>query len=241
MKRPDEHENRVSQGTATTQRNHLRRLNRTLALTGCGALLLGGGALAANSALNPGDTIHGGAPSGPPQNRMAQDQTVLLSGASPIGGPWRLVSYRSEGVRDGSTVIEPRGLTCIRLILDDPPQGSPQAGSGWCGDVKGNFNAASLPIRDSSGRSEVLLFGNAPKSASAVKLTADGGKTDQVATRDGGTTYSGTVWAMPTAPALNNARVAWVHSNGSPDPDQRMVSDQLDRGRRIHNASEGRN
>jgi len=226
--------NTVSQPQiAVLRRVFGRRYVAVAAVALVGALAVAVAAMAADGALSEGDVVKGGTPSGPPANRMAQDQSVLLTGFSPVAGRWSIVTFQSEGIKnDSGTTIEPKGLTCVRLVLSDPPAGTPEVGSGWCGDVKGGFNAGAVPVKDAAGHSEVVLFGRAPTDAAAVNYSAAGVKDVRVKTKPG-PVGDGNVWAVPVSPEGDDAAVRWVDSTGAPGGSSRDVADQMKRARAL--------
>jgi hypothetical protein len=190
---------------------------------------------AASGVLDVGSVIPGGKPTGPPENRLDVDETILAKGTDPVAGPWQIRSYKSKGmgVYHGE-VLEPAGLPCIRLVLIDPPVGTLLTGSGFCGEAgKGGFDIADVPVRDSSGRVVVLLFGHAPEDAAGVELTAGGGTRIRVNTLEGPADVPGDVWQITTPPDLESARVDWLHADGRAAGADLDASIHLDRGRRL--------
>jgi hypothetical protein len=144
----------------------------TVAAVG-GLLLIVGGAAAATGLLPVGSEIKAGGDQENPYEHGADDQTIVARGTSAIAGPWRLTTLRTAGDENS-----PAG-DCVQLLLTQPPPGSPIAGTLLCQDAgKAEFKADSVPVVNAvSGDAETLVFGAAPASTSAVRLTLDGGKT----------------------------------------------------------------
>lgn len=184
-----------------------RRLLLTLGLAGGLAVTAAAGA--ATGVFSVGETIRGGEP-GPPEYRMRSDETVLATGSSPIAGTWRITAYRSE-----ASESQPAGLPCIRLVLDEPPKGTPVIGSGFCGEVGGDFSASSVAVKGSSGEAELIIFGLAPSDADAVELVPEGERTVSARTRRGPATYRrGVVWAITVQPGPRRGQIEWRDGNG---------------------------
>lgn len=222
---------------ATLRRSFHRRGVRGFALGFICLLAAAATAGAAAGVLDVGSVIQGGKPTGPPENRVEVDETILAKGIAPVAGPWEIRSWTSqESVYQGE-VIEPAGLPCIRLVLSDPPAGSQMTGSGFCGEAgKAGFDMSGLPVRDSSGRVVVLLFGRAPEGAAAVKLTARGGRNVQVGTLEGPADVPGDLWQVTTSPDVENARVDWLRHDGTAAGADLDASIQLDTPRRLASA-----
>jgi hypothetical protein len=165
-----------------------------------------------------GTVVAGGAPSGPPDFRQPVDETVLAAGSLPIGGRWRLTSYESARTMHDGVEVEPAGLPCMRLMLASPPPGTPFAGRGHCGERgEGGFSVSSLAVRDAaSGRTEVVLFGAAPETATAVRLSVGDEVSAAVNVQPGPDGFAGDVWVMPVDPGKvpRSAEVHWIGRNG---------------------------
>jgi hypothetical protein len=221
------------------QRSRLRRPfygrgARTLALGFVCLLAVATTAGAAAGVLDVGSVIPGGKPTGPPENRLDVDETILASGIAPVAGPWQIRTYKSKGIVYQGEVLEQAGAPCIRLVLTDPPAGTLLTGSGFCGEAgNSGFDIADVPVRDSSGRVVVLLFGHTPEGAAGVELTAGGGKRIRVDTLEGPADVPGDVWEMTVPPDLENARVDWLHQDGTAAGADLNASIHLDRGRRL--------
>jgi hypothetical protein len=199
-----------------------RRLDRRARLGGrlvavavLAGLIAATAASAVGGVFSVGSVIPGGEPSGPPENRQTADETVLATGTSPIAGPWRMTAYESQGTVENGEVIEPAGLPCIRLMLSEPPAGTPFAGRGHCGERgSGGFDVAGLPVRDAGGRSEILLFGRTPESTSWVDVAGEGGRRLRAQLHEGPSNLSGDVWVVAAPPDLERPRVTRSDGNG---------------------------
>lgn len=168
-----------------------------------------------------GDILPRGAPTG---GDSLADETVVATGTSPVGGPWRITSYTSEATIVDGMVTEPAGLPCIRMMLVNPGR-TPITGTGWCGDVRGGFGESALPVQDDAGRREIILFGRAPEEASVVEVRSDSGElVREEETYDGPAHFSGDVWAIvvPAGPAVTS--VAWKGGSGAAPRDPKDVS-----------------
>jgi hypothetical protein len=195
-----------------------RRLLRPLALAMVGALLIATAAGAATGVLSVGSVIPGGGDSGFEHDAASPEQTVLATGTAPVAGPWQLTTYRSEGiVDDQGDVAEPKGMPCIRFLLTAPPATNPINGSAFClAPGKAEFNTMSIPVLDeASEKSELVLYGFAPRNAASVQLTAADGKTIRTDTEPGGTKFPGTTWVIAAPPGLEAAELDWVDRSGN--------------------------
>jgi hypothetical protein len=150
-----------------------------LGLSGVGA------AGATTGILSVGDVIPAGEPSPGNPNQLRVDETVLAKGTASIAGPWHLTAHTSE--ESGG---QPGGLPCIRLVLLQPPSGTPIDSSGFCGDVGQDFGAVSLPVVDGAGEAELLVLGLAPEDAATVRVRSGTGDTAQATTREGPPSFS---------------------------------------------------
>jgi len=199
-------------GSDPTEREPGRRLSRVaLALVVAGCVAGAGAAAAASGVLSVGDVISAGEPSTPPEHELSVDETVLATGSTPVAGPWRMTTHQSE--QSGG---QPAGLPCIRLVLTDPPKGTPLGGSGFCGEVGQGFGAVSLPVVTDSGEAELLILGQAPEGAAAVRLTSADGATVRVATREGGAAYEGgDVFVMIVPPGMDQGELTYLDQDGT--------------------------
>ena len=143
-------------------------------------------------------------------------EVVLARGTTPVAGDWRLSTYRSQGtVDERGEIVEPRGLRCVRLELARPPGGSPFQGQGYCGERgRDGFDATRLPVRDAQGRTEILLFGQAPRAAVAVQLELPGRAAIRREPYDGSARLPGDVWLIPAPPRAERAAVSWLDDRG---------------------------
>lgn len=208
----------------------LRRGRGVVVAAVVGALVVAGAAAAATDVLSVGSVIPGGEPSGPPEHRLPVAETVVAKGSSPVAGQWRLTSHEGQGTVDNGEVVEPAGLPCIRLLLVNPPPGSPLDGSGYCGEVEGDFTVAAVPVFDErASRSELLLFGPAPEEATAVELTGDDGVKIRVDAFDGPSGYDGDAWVIAAPPGVKNAKVTWIGENDDAVGDSVDASSQFAR------------
>jgi hypothetical protein len=195
-----------------------RRFLRPLALAVVGALLLATAAGAATGVLSVGSVIPGGADPGFQHDGASPEQAVLATGTAPVGGPWQLTTYRSEGILDGEgNVAEAKGLPCVRFLLTAPPARNPINGSAFClAPGKRDFNASSIPVVDeSSGKNELIVYGFAPRNAAGVQLTDAGGKSIRSGTEPGEPRFPGNVWVIAAPPGLEAAELDWVDQSGN--------------------------
>jgi hypothetical protein len=195
-----------------------RRPGRTIAVALIAGVSAAGLAGAATGTFSVGDTVPAGEPAGEPGYRANVDQRVLAEGESPVAGPWWITTYESEKMLDTrGEEIQPAGLSCLSLVLTDPPAGVPLRSRWYCGEHgTGGFDAKGVPVTDAAGRAEVILFGRAPETASTVELTADDGTRIRSRVHEGPADYRGDVWALVASPDLEgrNPRVDWVVPSG---------------------------
>lgn len=192
----------------------VRRSRRTVALALAGGLVAAGAA-GAVGVLGVGGVIPAGEPRGPAGYRPNIRETVLAQGTTPVAGPWRITGYKSERKVDNGEEVQPTGLPCLRLVLTDPPEGAPLLARFFCGERgKAGFSAAALPVSDGSGRTEFIVFGEAPEQADTVELTADGGKRIRAQMYDGPTTVPGDIWVMSAPVGLENPELGWLDPGG---------------------------
>lgn len=205
------------------------RTRRTLALALTGALLAVGGAGAATGVLSPGSIIPGEEAGVSHDAGPGPDQTVLATGTAPVAGPWRLTTYRSEGLSNGSEVVEAKGLPCVLLQLTDPPPQTISTASSFClAPGKPEFNVNSLLV-ESSGSTELLLYGFAPDDTASIQLSAAGEETVLSQAHDGAGAFPGKVWMIPVAPGATAGELTRVDANGRTVGDSRDASAHLGR------------
>lgn len=192
-------------------------MRRTAIFLGAvGALVVGGVAVGATGGFRVGSEIQPGEPAGPSRNELGVTETVLAKGASPVSGSWRITSFGSPGLKADGEILEENGSPCIRLMLDDPPEGAPQGGSGFCLQELGSkFLMASLPVMDRAGHSEHILFGTAPENSSAVAFRAEDGADVRRSTSEGPPEFAGDVWALPVPIGGSDPRVTWYTDSGT--------------------------
>lgn len=190
-------------------------------------LLVTGVAVAATGALAPGDVIPGSdEPTPPPENRLDVDETVLASGLSEVGGPWRLTAY------PGTDSDSPdRPLPCVRLTLTDPPKSSVLAGAGFCGEPGASgVMAASLPMKDEDGDAELMIVGRAPAEAASIDLVDNGERLARVATTPSAARrIAGDVWVLTVPPTATAGELRWVDADGNPTATKLDTSGFFDR------------
>lgn len=175
--------------------------------------LVAASAAVASGALSIGDVIPAGEPSGVSTPPASVDQRVVAEGSTPVGGSWWITTYRSERLLDErGGEMQPAGLPCLSLILRDPPAGTRLVRRWFCGErgEKG-FNVAELPVTGPSG-SEVILFGQAPETASIVEFGAGGGERIRARTHDGPADLHGDLWVIPVpaGKVRQHPAVAWT-------------------------------
>jgi hypothetical protein len=192
------------------------------------SLAVAGIAGAATGVLPVGTVIEGDE-QGDSSDRLTVDETVLATGSTPVGGPWRITSYASEGVTDQGTVVEAKGLPCIRFMFTNPPTGTPLRGSGFCGEArKGGVSIGSVPVRDPSGEIELVLFGEAPEGAASIEVARSNGPTVDGSIHPGPDT-SRNYWAIPLPEDTKDPTVSWLDENGQRGSRPLDASTHLDR------------
>jgi len=189
------------------------RGRRAIVLALVGGLVATAAAGAATGIIRVGTEIPAGEPRGAPDYRMSVPETVVATGSSPVAGFWRLSAYESEGISREGQVLERQGMPCLRLMLRRPPAGTPAAGTGFC-SARAQLNASSLPVFDSAGGEEILLFGHAPEAAQHVTLTGERGKKMTAAATPGPADFPGTAWVLVAEPGFETARIDWIDSRG---------------------------
>ena len=197
----------------------MKRLLHPLTAIVAMGLLLATAAGAATGLLSVGSVIPGGGDPGFEHDGPSPRQTVIATGETPVGGPWRLTSYRSEGiVDDRGDLAEPEGLPCIRFLLTDPPATNPINGSAFClAPGKREFNLSSVPVvDDSSGGAEVIVYGFAPRAAATVQLTSARGERIRADTTSGGSSFPGAVWVLAAPPGTEAAELDWLDRSEKP-------------------------
>jgi hypothetical protein len=204
-------------GSAHT-RVPLRRPTRTVVVALVAGLAAAGLAAAATGTFSVGSIVPAGEPAGAPDYRTSVDQRVLAEGKSPVAGSWWITTYESERMLDTrGEEMQPAGLSCLSLVLTDPPKGVPLRSRWYCGEHgTGGFDAKGVPVSDAAGRSEVILFGRAPEAASMVELVADDGTRIRSRVHQGPPDYRGDVWAAVASPRLGDRhpRVDWIDPSG---------------------------
>jgi hypothetical protein len=174
--------------------------------------LAAAGAAVASGAFSVGDVIPAGEPNGVSAPPATVDQRVVAEGSTPVGGSWWMTAYNSQRLLDErGAEMQPAGLPCLSLILRDPPEGTRLVRRWFCGKRgEEGFNAAELPVT-APGASEVILFGQAPESASTVEFAADGGERIRARTHDGPPDLHGDLWVIPVPAGRvrRDASVAW--------------------------------
>jgi hypothetical protein len=156
----------------------------------------------------------GSSTSGP---KIAETLGAELGRRGQVASRRRDKPYRSEGIADEQgEVVEAKGLPCIRVLLTSPPAANPINGSAFClAPGKRDFNASSIPVLDeSSGESELLIYGFGPPNAASVELTAGNRKRIRSDTESGGPSFPGTVWVVAVPPGLESADLDWIDRSG---------------------------
>lgn len=187
----------------------MTRHRRVLIVLGLvGAFGGAGVALAASGGLSNGDAVSSTARLS--SGGVIADQGVLASGTSPVGGPWELIAYESD-----QSESQPAGLPCIKLILANPPKGSPVAGTGFCGELDEGFGAVSLPMVSAAGTAELLIVGVAPDTSTAVVLNSDRGAAVRASTYDVGAALGGSnVFVLAAGGDRNTGSVIALDGDG---------------------------
>jgi hypothetical protein len=209
----------------------LRRGRRAGAVALVGGLLAVGAAGAATGMLSVGTVIPSGGDPDFRHDRPSPEQTVVATGATPVGGAWRMTTYTSEGLVDSmGEVAEPAGMPCALMTFINPPAGTHSRSGALChAPGKADFNMTSLPVVDaSSGEAEVVLYGFAPKDSTHVELVGDGSESIHVPTVLARGPSPGDLWVIAAPPELKNAHVSWIDTTGRPRA-TRDASDHFDR------------
>jgi hypothetical protein len=147
------------------------------------------------------------------------DHTVVATGVAPVSGPWQMETYASTRLADPDTgeEFQPAGLPCLGVALLDPPEGEPSTFGGGCGEFRGSPDFGrrqqTVPSVVGQGR-EILVYGEAPEEAVAVRVTADGGVRIERPTHEGPPGVTGDFYLVPVPPDLENGRVAWIDRDG---------------------------
>ncbi len=212
-----------------------------LVATVVAALVVATGAVAASGVLSVGDKIETGQPPAPGQAPVENDEIVMATGSTPVGGPWQITTHKSPRVVDEEgTEHQPEGLPCWRIVLRDPPKGTPLPGGGYCGEGAGigGFNVASVPASDGNGNIEVILWGPAPENAAQVELYSDNGKVIRTETQEGPDGYDGDFWVLAAPHTLKDAQVGWVSDDGQAGPRRLDASSDLERGYELESLNE---
>lgn len=198
-------------------RGILARQSRAGILALTAGLVAVGAAGAATGVLPVGSVIPSGQDPNLRHDGPSPEQTVAAIGRTPVGGAWRMTTYKSEGlVDDRGEVTEPAGMPCVLMTLLTPPAETFERSSVLCrAPGKADFNKLSLVVIDESWKpAELVLYGFAPKDAAAVELTADGGETIRARTYEGRADAPGNLWVVAAPPALRNAQVSWIDRDG---------------------------
>jgi hypothetical protein len=214
---------------------HAARRRPAAALAFVGGLLAAAGAGAATGVLPVGSVFRGegfdhrqGATD---KTMTGADETIVATGTAPVAGRWQLTVFKSSETKTAEgEVLEPAGLTCLKLRLLDP-QGQRFGGGGFCGDTS-EFTATFRTSVDATQPGEVLVFGWAPEQATAVELTADRGQTLK-ANLHGPANVSGDYFLIAAPPGLKNARMSWIGPDGDTRPGRDLSNafeDPLKRG-----------
>jgi hypothetical protein len=192
--------------------------------------LAAAGAAVASGALSIGDVIPAGEPRGVSVPPASVDQRVVAEGTTPVGGSWWMTTYRSQRLVDEhGAEMQPAGLPCFSLVLRDPPEGARLVRRWFCGERgERGFNVAELPVSGPRG-SEVILFGQAPESASIVEFAADRGERIRSRTHDGPADFRGDLWVIPVpaGKVRQDPNVAWAPGANVPAEGQLDVSREL--------------
>lgn len=156
--------------------------------------------------------------------------TYVANGAAAVAGPWRLTSFRSEGIVEDGEVVEPAGMPCVLVRLSDPPRTTPfRAGTICRAPGKSDFNVTSVPVWDAaSGKAELILLGFAPEGAAAVELSSDVGDRIRSQAREGSGLPS-PVWVMAVPRGPKTGQLDWIDHAGRPAGEALDASPQLDR------------
>lgn len=195
--------------------------------------LAAAGIAGAATGILPVGTVIEGDEQGDSPDRLAVDETVLANGTTPVGGPWQITSYASEGVTDQGTVVEPEGLPCIRFMLTNPPSGTPLRGSGFCGEARNDgVSIGSVPVRGPDGNIELILFGEAPEQASVIEVARSNGPTLEGATHRG-PKGSRSYWVVALPEDTEDPLVSWRGQDGQGSTSPQDASMHLDRLRNV--------
>jgi hypothetical protein len=200
-----------SEAGSVSGRSHSRRARIVAAAVVATGLIAAGGVAAASGVLSTGDVIPPNDQSIPPDRRLAVEETVLATGTAPVAGPWQMTAYKSE-----QSAGQPAGLPCVRLVLTDPPEGTPLIGSGFCGEVGDDFGAASLPAINEVGDGQLLVFGITPTGTDRIELESPGAQAVQASVRDGGPSFTrGDVFVMALESDADQGELTAVSDDGT--------------------------
>ena len=160
-----------------------------------------------------GTSISGDEPAAPGHPPTGAPETVLATGSSPIAGRWQITEFASETITDRGEVVQPAGLPCVKLLLLDPPPGTPIVGSSQCGLPRGELEVMSLPVPDAaSGKVEVILWGRVADATRAIELSAEGVSPIRVLPSGRSPRARADVWALAASPDLKKAIVSRLDS-----------------------------
>jgi hypothetical protein len=179
--------------------------------------LTAAGAAVASGAFSTGDVIPAGEPAGVGAAPASVDQRVVAEGTTPVAGAWWMTTYESERLLDEEGAeMQPAGLPCLSLALRNPPAGTRLVRRWFCGERgDSGFNAAELPVSGPGG-AEVILFGQAPETASTVEFAAEPSERIRARTHEGPADLHGNLWviAVPAGKARTDPHVVWAGVNG---------------------------
>lgn len=220
---------------ARTPKPFSRRGRRTVGIAVAASLVVLGTATAASGVLSSEPTNEGAnapPPTAPPAPEPSVSGAILAEGSSPVAGRWRLIGSESK-----ESSGQPAGLPCLDLVLTTPPDSSPIGASGFCGEPnKSGSMVGSLPVRDSSGRTELLIFGLAPNGAAAVELTSAGEQSRARTQRPANKDVQGAVWVMRIPPGVEDGDISVMDQNGQrlgPEQDASGAFDRLEAVKRM--------
>lgn len=134
--------------------------------------------------------------------------TVIVTGTSPISGPWQLQTY-----------VQEEGGRCIGVSLLHADPQDEVTWSGICPHTGGPplpvFIALATGVPPPPDQKEYLVYGRAPEEAVAVELVRDGEVAVRVGTSEGPDGVDGDFYVMTLPPDLElDGVMRWIREDG---------------------------
>jgi hypothetical protein len=134
--------------------------------------------------------------------RDGEKHTVVATGTAPIAGPWQLEAY---------------GRRCLAILQLDPPPGDPTDLSSGCGGGSRRtpgFGRRQISVPPTKTPREILVYGWAPRSASAVVLTLGARVRARIEPFEGPPGVPGDFYLIAIPPDVKDGRVTWIDRDG---------------------------